>query len=223
MIKYFFTTKTDGNIAYHVNDNKSNVDKNRQALKSKYKVDVSRLVFMNQTHGSNVRIVTQNSKHCTDDCDAIITNEKNLPLMVMVADCIPILMYDDKQKVIAAIHAGRNSTFLKIAQKTALIMMEKFNCKAEDLKVNLGPSIQKCCYEVSSELEDIVKNSFGDEFTNNRLIDLQGINSKQLIQIGLKEENINISKICTKCSNEEYFSFRLNKHCGRFSGIITIE
>lgn len=223
MIKYLFTTATDGNIAYHVNDDKSNVDKNREALKSKYKVDVNRLIFMNQTHGSKVEIVTQNSKHCINDCDALVTNEKNLPLMVMVADCIPILMYDEKQKVIAAIHAGRNSTFLKIAQKTALIMMEKFNCKAENLKVNLGPSIQKCCYEVSNELEDIVKNSFGDKFTNNRLIDLQGINNKQLIQIGLKEENINISKICTKCSNEDYFSFRLNKHCGRFAGIITIE
>ena len=177
---------------------------------------------MNQTHGDNVKVVTHNSKLCIDDCDALITNEKDLPLMVMVADCIPILMHDNTKQTIAAIHAGRNSTFLEIAPKAALLMIEKFNCNVGDIKVNLGPSIQKCCYEVSLELAEIAKNSFGEEFVNKRLIDLQGINKKLLVDIGIKKENIEISTVCTKCSNKDYFSYRVNKNCGRFAGVITI-
>ena len=140
--------------------------------------------------------------------------------MVMVADCIPILFFDEKKGVIAAVHAGRNSTFLKIAQITATKMLESFDCKASDIKVVMGPSIQKCCYEVSEELIKIVESSFGKEFCNNRLIDLQGINKMLLENLGIKE--IEISSICTKCSNESYYSFRKNPKTGRFAGIISL-
>ena len=222
MIDYFFTTASDGNIAYHVNDDENLVTNNRNLLENKYNINIKNLKYMNQTHGCNIEIVTKISNKCLDDCDAIITNEKDLPLMVMVADCIPILMYDEKEEVIAAVHAGRNSTFLNIAQKTAKLMIEKFNCDAKNINVKFGPSIQKCCYEVSHDLENIVISNFGKEFTHNRYIDLQGINKKQLLQIGIKEENIDISNICTKCSRKDYFSFRLDNNCGRFAAVITI-
>lgn len=213
-----FTTIKDGNLAFHVKDNPNNVLKNRENLAIKMKYKSEDLVYMNQIHTANVQIVDESSLQLIDNCDAIITNKTNLPLMVMVADCIPILIYDEKKGVIAAIHAGRNSTFLKIAQITAQKMMDEFSCKASDLKVILGPSIQKCCYEVSNELLNIVKTSFGDEFCVGRNIDLQGINKKLLNDIGI--QNIEISQLCTKCSNEEYYSYRKDKNCGRFAGVI---
>lgn len=222
-ISFFYTTKSDGNIAFHVNDNKYDVEENRVKLNSKYNINSKNLRYMNQTHGCNIQTVSSSSTFCMDDCDALITTAANIPLMVMVADCIPILLYDEYKGVIAAVHAGRNGTFLQIVQKTAIQMIQEFSCETQNIKVDLGPSIQKCCYEVSSELVEIVKNSFGKEFVNNRLIDLQGINKKQLLDIGIKEKNINLSHICTKCSHEDYFSYRLNKKCGRFSGIITID
>lgn len=215
-----FTTIEDGNLAYHVGDIKQNVDKNRQNLALKLGFKNEDLVYMNQVHGNNVLIVDKNSEKLIDDCDGIITNTKNLPLMVMVADCIPILFYDEKKGVIAAVHAGRNSTFLRIAEITAKKMIENFACEAKDIKVIMGPSIQKCCYEVNDELLKIVKTSFGEEFCIGNNIDLQGINKKLLENLGIKE--IQISNICTKCSNEPYFSFRKNPKSGRFAGIISI-
>ena len=215
------TTIDDGNIAYHVKDIKSNVDENRLALAKKYDFDINSLKFMNQVHGSNVQIVDLDSANLIDNCDALITAQKNLPLLVMVADCIPILIYDLKKEIIAVVHAGRNSTFSNISAKTILKMQEKFDSKVEDLYVYLGPSIQKCCYEVSKELEDIVINSFGKEFSQNRYIDLQKINEKQLNDIGVY--NIEISNICTKCSSKPYFSYRLDKDCGRFGLIAMIK
>ena len=217
-IKYYFTTIEDGNLAYHVNDVKENVDTNRVKLSRKINYKSEDLVYMNQVHGNNVQIVTKESPKLIDNCDGLITNQKGLPLMVMVADCIPILFFDEKNEVIAAVHAGRNSTFLKIAEITAKKMIEVFDCKVEDIKVIMGPSIQKCCYEVSEELIDIVKNSFGEEFCDGRFIDLQDINKKLLNNLGIY--NIEISEICTMCSNEPYFSYRQNKKCGRFAGVI---
>ena len=96
-INYYFTTIKDGNLAYHVKDLKENVDKNRKNLSLKLGYENKDLVYMNQIHGNNVVIVDENSPKLIEDCDAIITSSKNLPLMVMVADCIPILMYDEKK------------------------------------------------------------------------------------------------------------------------------
>ena len=215
-----FTTIKDGNLAYHVQDKKENVDKNRKNLALKYNYDAKKLISMNQTHGNTVQIVNSSSPRIIDDCDGLITNEKNLPLMVMVADCIPILLYDDKKGVIAALHAGRNSTFLKIAEVAISKMKENFNSKPSDIKAILGPSIQKCCYEVSIELANITEKSFGKEFVNGRNIDLQGINKSILVQNGVK--NIKILNNCTKCSSKEHFSYRKDHKTGRFAGIIKL-
>ncbi|MCG3653587.1 peptidoglycan editing factor PgeF [Aliarcobacter butzleri] len=220
-VKYFFSDKTDGNLAYHVGDIKENVDKNRQKLALKYDYKNENLCYMNQIHSANVVVVDENSPKYIDNCDALITKTKNLPLMVMVADCIPILMFDEVKGVIAAIHAGRNSTFLKISEITSKKMIEDFSCKTENIKVIMGPSIQKCCYEVNDELKNIVEKSFGKEFVIGNNIDLQGINKKLLENLGIK--NIEISSICTKCSNKPFFSYRKEKNTGRFAGVITFK
>lgn len=214
-IKKIITTKDDGNVAYHVNDLKSSVDKNRLKISQKYNFDISKLRYMNQVHGENIQIVDFDSPLLIDNCDALITKEKSLPIMVMVADCIPIFLCDKKKNIIAVVHAGRNSTFLNIIQKTVLKMIEELGSKAENISAYLGPSIQKCCYEVSKELENIAIKSFGKEFCKNRYLNLQGINIKQLNDMEIFD--VEVSNICTKCSNEPYFSYRNDKDCGRFS------
>ena len=216
----YFTDKSDGNLAYHVGDDKINVDNNRKNLAKKLEYRYKDLVYMNQVHGNNVEIVNHESPKLIDNCDGLITNESNLPLMVMVADCIPILLHDKKQNVIAALHAGRNSTFLKIVQVALDKMKENFACNAEDIHAILGPSIQKCCYEVNEDLKNIVKNTFGSEYILHNNIDLQGINKSILVHNGIK--NIEISKICTKCTGSDYYSFRKDPKTGRFAGIIKL-
>lgn len=220
-IKQYFTNKDDGNIAYHVSNNVEEVNQNRRTLAQKYDFDASTMRYMEQTHGNNVHIVTQDSPLLIKDCDALVTTLPNITLMVMVADCIPILLKDEKKGVIAAIHAGRNSTFLQIAHKTASLMIEQFGCLPQDIKAILGPSIQACCYEVGQELANIAIQSFGKAFVKGRNIDLQGINTMQLHRLGITQ--ITQSPICTKCSNANFYSYRLNKECGRFAGLITIE
>ena len=215
-----FTTIIDENIAYHVTNNTAQVNNARENLAKKYNYDNSKLQYMEQIHSNIVKNIslTQNPQKC----DALITNQKNTPLMVMVADCIPILFYDDVQKIIAAAHAGRAGTFENISGNTIDKMMQKYDCDPKNIKVTLGASIQQCCYEVSQELANETTQLFGKAFVNNRNIDLQAINKNQLLEKGIKKENIEISSICTRCSNEPYFSYRKDKNCGRFAGIIML-
>lgn len=220
-ISFEFTSTKDGNLAYHVDDLKQNVDKNRLELCKRLNLDIKNLFYMNQVHGNNVKIIDENSPRLIDNCDGIITNKKNLSLMVMVADCIPILFLDRKKELIAAVHAGRNSTFLKISELTITKMIENFSSSVEDIEVFMGPSIQKCCYEVSNEMATVVKKSFGEEFCDGRFIDLQGINKKLISDMGVT--NITISNTCTKCSKEAFFSYRNDNSCGRFAAIITVQ
>ncbi|MGB5866898.1 MAG: peptidoglycan editing factor PgeF [Arcobacteraceae bacterium] len=216
-----FTTAEDKNLAYHVTQDFTSVNTARQNLAKKYNFDIDKLQYMNQVHSNIVKTISHTTNPQT--CDALITNEPNTPLLVMVADCIPILFYDEVLEVIGVAHAGRVGTFENISANTIKKMCVDYKCAIENIKVVLGPSIQKCCYEVSQEMVDFVKINFGIEFVNNKNIDLQGINKKQLLDLGIEEKNIEISTVCTKCSNQPYFSYRNDNSCGRFAGLIMIE
>ena len=222
MVKSFFTTLEDGNIAYHVTDDKNSVDKARENLALKYHFDKEKLCYMEQIHSNIVKVVEPNQTFYPS-CDALISNIPKTPLMVMVADCIPILFFDPVQEVVGVAHAGRAGTFENISKNVVGKMKEHFSSQPKDMRVSLGASIQKCCYEVSKELADFVKENFGEEFCQERNINLQAINKMQLINEGVLAENITISPICTKCSNQPYFSYRKEQSCGRFAGIIFLQ
>jgi len=216
----YFSDSNDGNMAYHVGLSLDNAKQNRVQLCSKLGIDESMLIYMNQTHSENVMIVDKNSPKCIDNCDAILTNEFDLPLMVMVADCIPILIYDVKIGLIGAIHSGRNGTFLKILEKTILKMICDFGSNPDDIHVVFGSHIKLCCYEVSLEVASIVSENFGNQYVNGRNIDLLGINLMFLSTLGINENNIIIDKTCTFCGCGNYFSYRKERNTGRFCGII---
>jgi hypothetical protein len=197
----FYTTTNDGNMAYYTTQDANSVNINRSKIANKYGFDVSDLRYMNQVHGNNIEIVDYDSPNLILECDGIITKEKNLPLMVQIADCIGIVLFDP------------------IIDK----MVECFQSTPSDIQAYLSPSIQKCCYEVDEKMANFVSNNFGQEFVHGRFIDLQGINKMQLQKSGLSEENIHISTTCTKCSGEAYFSYRNDSDCGRFSAVVMLK
>ena len=219
-IFYTFSTIDDGNIAYHVNDNPVHVEINRKNLCIKHQLDFTNLKSMDQIHSNIVKVI--NTSNTYEKCDALITNKINTPLMVMVADCIPIVFFEETQNVIGVAHAGRNGTYQNIASLTIKKMITEFQVEPKNIHVVLGPSIQKCCYEVSPELAMIANKNFGEDVVDGRYVDLQAINKKQLLEIGVLEKNITTENICTKCGTKNYFSYREDKDCGRFCGIISI-
>jgi len=213
------------NVAFHVGDKVADVIKNRSILADNLNINIKNLIYMDQIHSNFIKIVNNSLINKNENCDALITDKKEIALMVMVADCIPILMYDNTKRVVAAIHAGRNGTFQEIAKKSVLKMQEAFGVNTKDILVSFGPSIHKCCYEVSKDLADFAIKSFGTQYVDIRnkhfFIDLQTLNFDQLISAGIDKKNIEISPICTSC-DKRYFSYRRDKTTGRFAGVIML-
>jgi YfiH family protein len=183
---------------------------------------------MRQVHGDKVVTINKDTDlNKIPQCDALITNEKEIPLMVMVADCIPILIYDPIKKVIAVVHAGRAGVFLKLLPKTIQTMLSEFKSKTEDLLIVLGPSICGCCYEVGAEIKnEAEKLNYKYAITHkdsSYFLDLISILKEQLKEIDIKENNIEISPYCTSCNNNLFFSYRAeNNITGRFSGLLML-
>ena len=236
-ISHAFTTKDGGvstkpynslNLAFHVEDDEADVQTNHEHLSKELNYDKRTLVHMKQIHSDIVHIIDENDNFENPPiCDALITNRPNTPLMVMVADCSPILFYDDKLQVIAVAHAGRQGAFKNIIKNVVESFVNYFNSETKNIYVSVGTSIGSCCYEVGSEIYEESK-LLGLEYAiqktqNSYYLDISKILKTQLIACGIKDKNIDISKECSCCKNNKYFSYRADGTTGRFCGIIFLK
>jgi len=226
-IKHCFTTKESGNLAFHVDDDIESIIFRHKELAQKFNYNHHSLIHMKQIHSSIVHIVDQNdSFFYPKSCDALITNKKNMPIMVMVADCSPILFYDNARNIIAVAHAGRQGAFKNIVKNVIDSMYKNFDSLVEDITVSIGASIGICCYEVGAEIYHEAKKLSLDYAIEKRegsyYLSISKILESQLLASGILKENLEISNECTCCKSNKYFSYRSDKNTGRFAGIICL-
>ena len=159
-----------------------------------------------------------------ENIDGLITNKKNIVLSTTSADCISLLFFDPVKKVIANTHSGWKGTLQRISVKTVEKMVKEFECNKEDIIVCICPSIRKCHFEVEETVKDMFLKEFQEleeenlkEIIEEKVIgkkwniDTVLINKIILKNIGIKEENIIDSKICTMCNPEILHSYRAEK------------
>ena len=159
-----------------------------------------------------------------ENIDGLITNKKNIVLSTTSADCISLLFFDPVKKVIANTHSGWKGTLQRISVKTVEKMVKEFECNKEDIIVCICPSIRKCHFEVEKNVKDMFLREFQEleeenlkEIIEEKVIgkkwniDTVLINKIILKNIGIKEENIIDSKICTMCNPEILHSYRAEK------------
>ncbi len=197
------------NLALHVGDDPLVVAQNRDDLKALS----APLQFMNQVHGDDVVVVDELISEPT--ADALITQNPDIALAVMVADCIPLLLVSDL--VIAAVHVGRRGLVNGIALKTVSKMRE---LGAIDIRAELGPSICGKCYEVPQDLADEVA------LLHPVASSMSGIGSPALdlpraLVAALDSVDVSsqVSSVCT-LENHDYFSYRRHNITGRTAGVI---
>ena len=204
------------NIGSKRGDNPDYVRENYRRVCSLFGVDENSAAVTSQVHGNTVRIVDRNDAHiCMStvpyDADGIVTAEKGLPIMCFTADCVPVLMADSEKHCVAAVHCGWRSSVSDILNNT-VSAMESLGAKRENICAALGPSIGKCCFEVGSEVVEAIENYIGPfdaaEKNGRYFVDLRLANRIRLIQLGLKEENIDVSDECTFCLHDKYWSHR---------------
>ena len=136
-------------------DNKNDIKKNLKIVKSKIRTKCKHIFFVKQTHSNKFVFLTNNSniKNRNIKADAIISEKKRMPIAVLTADCVPILIFDKKRKMIAAIHAGWRGAFKGIVQKVIKYMLKK-NCNPKNMTVAIGPCISKKNYEVKKRFRE---------------------------------------------------------------------
>jgi hypothetical protein len=150
--------------------------------------------------------------------DALLENTPGSVVAVKTADCLPILLVDDRRRAVAAVHAGWRGTVARVAQRAVEAMCAQFGSLPGDLHAAIGPGIGHCCYEVGPE----VAAEFGQQGWAH--VDLAEANRRQLMHAGVTPERIYASNLCTMCRSEEFHSFRRDKEAaGRlysFAGVL---
>lgn len=229
----FSTTRNGGvskgdyasmNCTPYTGDDIEAVQRNQQLLCTALHIEKEQLIIPYQTHSVNALVIDkeflqQNAEKRNEqlqNIDALITQEKGVCLCISTADCTPILLYDRKQQVIAAIHAGWRGSVNYIVRKTLEQMNRLYNTQGEDIFAAIGPCIGFDAFEVGDEVYDAFKqNDFPMEYisgwkpeTHKWHIDLQMANSVQLIDFGVPTEQIDICDICTFTHYEKFFSAR---------------
>ena len=225
------------NLALHVGDNAENVLANRKKFMQSLGFNLEDIVTPNQVHGDKIFKVeekhrgrgSQNYSDSIPETDALITNVKNLPLMLCFADCVPIMFVDTENSAVGIAHGGWKGTMKKIAAKTFLAMKENFGTKAENCLAGIAPSIGACCYEIGGEVQKICAETFpkNPEFIIERdgkkFLDLWQANKVQLMEVGLPEKNIDVAGECTCCNSNWYFSYRAaHGETGRIAAVIGV-
>lgn len=224
------------NLGLHTADNPDHVRMNRTILAANTGIPANKFLYASQVHSGDVKIIDQKAIESSviennPRTDATITDIPGICLMVMVADCVPILLFDQVKKVSAVIHAGWRGTVQHITGNTIRKMVNHFGCDAADIIAGIGPSIGPCCYEVGEDVRQVVKQSFGT--TEGFLVyhphsikphfDLWFANHKQLTDYGVKPGNIETSELCTRCNPATFFSSRASAGItGRFAAGIYI-
>jgi hypothetical protein len=208
----------------------SNPDELNKAALDIFGHSAEDIITINQVHGNCVIVLKaplkENSYYKEIAGDAIVTALGDQPIAIRSADCLPVLLYDEKNSVIGAAHAGWRSTLEQVAVKTVEAMGENFGSNPKDIKAACGPYIGPCCYTVKPELVEKFKEAghktgsflISDNCTR---LDLALANLDQLISAGVREDNISSEAPCTSCNTEHYYSYRVEgESAGRELSII---
>lgn len=228
LVKHGFSTREGGvsngcyssmNLRFNCDDTRENVLKNYEIIANTLGMDYTRLVLSKQVHEDVIHTATENDcgngitrENAFESVDALITAERNIPLVTLFADCVPLFFLDKRQGVIALAHSGWKGTVKHIGQKTVAKMKSDYGSRTEDILTAIGPSIQEDHFEVGDEVAEIFIREFGEDtakkYGDKYHVNMQAAIKKQFLEEGIPESNIDDSGICTYCDADMLFSHR---------------
>jgi polyphenol oxidase len=235
------TPFTTLNLGLHVNDDQDDVLQNREKLGEDIGISLEDWVCADQVHDCKVQKVSCKDKgkgvydySTTISCtDGLYTKEKGVLLTGGFADCVPLLFYARDKEIVGIAHAGWKGTVGQIAINMIHTLVQEENVSLDEVFVFIGPSIGQCCYEVDENVIHKVdeccakaKNTYHkvDNVISRYMLDLKKLNQEILLEAGIPEKNIEVTKYCTSCQNDLFFSHRKEKgQTGRMLAFIGIK
>jgi polyphenol oxidase len=225
MSRSLFTSRDGGvssppyesfNLATHVGDDVSTVRENRKTLASNFRLPFENLFFMNQVHGREVAIIDENSDPAdVPTVDALFTQRRDVGLVTLIADCIPLLLHSDK--AVAAVHVGRQGLVKGVVEAT-LAVFESHGISPGEIQAELGPSICGRCYEVDGAMYNEVTGQIPATASQNSCLNIEaGL-------ISLLDKSGVVWSSPGKCTahDQGYFSYRRDGITGRQAGVISL-
>lgn len=197
-----------------------------------------------QVHGTSVHVIEAGDRLPAPDgwpaADIMVTIDPCSALAIQVADCVPLLIADQRTSAVAAAHAGWRGTAAGVAIRTVDALSRNFDTRPGDLTAVIGPSIGPCCYEVGDELVDkflcaghdrqAVERWFSRSDTavtkavggrSTLRLNLWRATCDQLEQAGVRRQNIHVAGLCTVTHRELFYSYRVyGPGTGRLAGVI---
>ena len=219
-VSHSFSTRLGGvstdnfksmNLGFKTKDSIDNIYENYRLFCESIGTKRERMSFLNQVHGTKIKVVTNENISELGDFDGSITNVPDINLVTMHADCAPIFAVDCETKSIGLAHAGWRGTVDNIAKELIDSMISNFNSKAENMLCFIGPAIHKCCFEIKEDIIELFEKndkSLLSRKDDKIYADISLCNKINLIRTGVKEENIFISDLCTMCNSDLLFSYR---------------
>jgi len=209
-----FSEKKDGPM--------KNSIQNRKKFFNKLGIDKNLIVRADLVHGNKVALVSKKeSGQIIERTDGLLTKEKNLFLTITTADCLPIFIYDPEKEIIGLIHGGWRSLADNILKEAINKIINNFKSNPAHILIGIGPGISQCHFEIKFEAKKDPLQKLCDRIIfaqgvvlkrdNKIFLDLKELAKLQLIELGIKEENIEISSECTFCLKDKYFSYRRDK------------
>lgn len=211
------------NTSYNVGDRPEDVRENLQIVKEM--MGATHLRPMNQVHGSNIFVMRQGFSHEHQDlveADAISSDIPYLALMVRQADCQGVILYDPVNSVVSIVHCGWRGNRSNILSSMVERMKSVFGSRESELIAGIGPSLGPCCAEFTT-YRQIFPREFMPFMVRENYFDLWRISQWQLLQAGLKEENIAVARICTRCRTDLFYSYRAEGVTGRFTTVAMLK
>jgi YfiH family protein len=213
------------NLGASVGDSQEAVLENRARLSRALGFAPDRLVTTPQVHGKGVMVVDERTVPAAlqTRADILVTREPGFLLMQRMADCVPIVLWHKRARIVGVAHAGWRGTAAGVAGRAVEAVAELGGDPA-GLRAGIGPSIGPCCFEVGHDV--VAQIPGGDETStvgpNGRPhVDLRELNRRQLVAAGLPEDWVEVAGACTRCLPETYFSHRaLGFPAGRFGAAI---
>ena len=212
------------NLSFDRGDDRAAVEENFRRMGEALGVRCEDMVLSQQTHTTNIRIVTDEDRgkgitreRDYTDIDGLITNVPGICLVTTYADCVPLYFLDPVKKVIALSHSGWRGTVGKIGKKTVELMHDNFGSDPADILAAVGPSVCQDCYEVSADVTDRFKEVFDrsawDELFYEKpdgkyQLDLWKANEKIFLEAGIPEDHITVTNVCTHCNSGILYSHR---------------
>lgn len=190
-----------------VDDDPENVKRNMEKIREVIGLP---LLYKTQTHTKNVEYVPSQRFQEVDDCDGLITKEKNLGLLVKHADCQAAIFYDPMQRAIANVHCGWRGNVQNIYAETVAKMQAYAGSRPEDILVCISPSLGPDASEFINHEHELPKEFLKFQFKPLHF-DLWEISRQQLIDAGIVQEHIEIARMCTYSNPDDFFSYRRDK------------